>query len=271
MQNLTRASVPATTDRRVPAMVTTTAPQPAVDCPDRIAWCLGDPRDHSDPREHLHKGPEQSISGAYGENLLGFHLTRWDDDTPVITFEAGGQWQDLSLSQMDELISDGTGHFNALRAARAQLAALIDQDHAAPAEPRTFTFPLRDGGTLTETCPPDCNLDHQPQTELREVAEDIWHHIGDQPSLTLTVFDAEDGTAEDQFLSAQVTVAPHESDPRLCVPHVNVEIAQDYAVMEGMTPDEFGAVIDKLAAHVDQLRRVHAQLVQARADWQAHA
>ncbi|MCP9209956.1 DUF6907 domain-containing protein [Streptomyces sp. NEAU-Y11] len=139
----------------------------------------------------------------------------------------------------------------------------------ADAQPRTFTIPIRGGGILTETCLRDCTIDHQPQTDGEQHAEDIWHHIGDEPSVTLPVFDPEQGTVEDNFLTAQIMVAPHSKDPRLQVPHVGVDIAQNYSVMEGLTPDEFAAVIDQLAAHVDQMRAVHARLVQARAEWDA--
>ncbi|MEU0809543.1 hypothetical protein [Streptomyces sp. NPDC005970] len=268
MSKLTQASAPAPTDRPVPAMV---ADDTTPTCPGGRTWCLGVPGDHSDPREHIHRGPYHSITGSYGRDLLTFNLEQFDDDQPGICFVSDGLWPTLDLPAVDQLITDTAQHLDKLRGARDQLAAIEQGTPAAPAEPRTFTFPLRDGSTLTETCPPGCTTDHQPQTERPQFLSDIWHHIGDEAVLPLTVFDAEDGSVEDRFLAAQVTVSPHGHAARLRVPHVSLDIAQDYSVMEGMTPDELGTVINKLAAHVDQLRGVHAQLVRARADWQANA
>lgn len=219
-------------------------------------------------------GPVRIPAPGAAEPLITAELFTNDDPTPrtvAAVYGSPSSDRDLDSAGLSQLIANITAALPRLHALRNQLAATEQGTTAPAAEPRTFTFPLRDGGTLTETCPRGCDLDHQPQTERREHAEDIWHHIGDDPHLTLTVFDPEDGKAEDQFLSAQVTVAPHETDPRLSVPHVSLAIAQDYSVMEGMGPDEFGTVIDHLAAHVDRLRGVHAQLVQARAEWQARA
>ncbi|MFI0772347.1 DUF6907 domain-containing protein [Streptomyces sp. NPDC021218] len=297
MKNLTRASEAAPSDRPVPAMVTATAPMlpPCVYCKkpgttahtsqkgDPFATCAECTGPHlaSLTPEYAAalSATAQSVqitAPGRTESLITAELfTSSDPDDSRTVATVYGSWDsdaDLDSVGLGQLIASTEGALPGLRALRDQLAAIERGNPAAPSvEPRTFTFPLRDGGTLTETCPRGCTADHQPQTERREHAEDIWHHIGDDPHLTLTVFDPDGGKAEDRFLFAQVTVAPHAKEPQLRVPHVNVEIAQDYSVMEGLGPDELAAVIGKLATHVEHLRSVHARLVQARADWQARA
>ncbi|MFH8369157.1 DUF6907 domain-containing protein [Streptomyces sp. NPDC018031] len=94
-------------------------------CPDGRPWCTSALLDHADPREHIHRGPEHEISGSYGSTPLAFQLTQWDDDEPTLTFQAGGEWRDLGLEDVDRLQADLTRHCQILAAVREQLAALI--------------------------------------------------------------------------------------------------------------------------------------------------
>ncbi|MFJ5150866.1 hypothetical protein ACIQCF_04660 [Streptomyces sp. NPDC088353] len=97
-------------------------------CPDGVTFCTGDPDTHADPREHHHQGREHSLSGSYlefADGIMAFHLSQLDDDTPSLLFQADGIWPQLSLPQVDELISDETVHLIALRADRRRLADLL--------------------------------------------------------------------------------------------------------------------------------------------------
>ncbi|WP_322984651.1 DUF6907 domain-containing protein [Streptomyces sp. S584] len=95
-------------------------------CPDGRLWCTADPASHADPREHIHRGPEISMNGAYGFDVMAFHLLQWNDDEVELAFVGAGDWPDLSLDQVDELISDMAVHLDRLRAMRAQMGALQD-------------------------------------------------------------------------------------------------------------------------------------------------
>lgn len=132
---------------------------------------------------------------------------------------------------------------------------------------RSFSVPLITGSVLTETCPRGCVHDHS--SDSRDVfLEDLFHRIGEKVSVTVPVFDAEEGTVPMPVLAAQVRVDPYSSDPRLRVPHVNLEPAPD-DVMEGLGPVELAAVIAQVRAHCDRLDEVLDRLVAARAEYGA--
>lgn len=96
-------------------------------CPDGIAWCLGDPANHADPREHRHEGPEYGLTGSYIQGTLTksiatFHIDQWDDGELHLVFESDGTWPDLGLTQVDELIADAVPWLAQLIATRRRIA-----------------------------------------------------------------------------------------------------------------------------------------------------
>ncbi|MFP8882623.1 DUF6907 domain-containing protein [Streptomyces mangrovi] len=115
---------------RIPAQATS-ADAPLIasaptTCPDGVAFCTGDPASHSDPREHVHAGPEYSMTGVYGFELMAFNLAQLDNDAPRLAFVAHGDWPELELNEVDTLIRDLGAHLDRLKAVRAQLAAALD-------------------------------------------------------------------------------------------------------------------------------------------------
>ncbi|MDX5572897.1 MULTISPECIES: DUF6907 domain-containing protein [Streptomyces] len=93
-------------------------------CPDGRLWCTGDPDSHADPREHIHRGHEIAMHGVYGFDVMAFHLTQMDDDPVRLAFVGMGDWPDLDVDQVDELIADMAVHLDRLRAVRAKMAAI---------------------------------------------------------------------------------------------------------------------------------------------------
>ena len=106
----------------------------AVVCPDGKAHCLGDPTDHSDPREHIHRGPEHALQGRYlgraagAGSFLAFGLIQWNDEKPQLEFAADGTWPELDLPQIDELIRDLADYTHKLQFVRNQLAQLNGEE-----------------------------------------------------------------------------------------------------------------------------------------------
>lgn len=110
-------------------------------CPDGITWCLGDPADHADPREHRHEGPEYGLTGSYvdrkwTESLVAFQIAQWDDDEPRLVFQSDGTWPGLGLPQVDELIGDAVPWLVQLIAARRRIAIEVS--------PQQSTVPFTD-------------------------------------------------------------------------------------------------------------------------------
>ncbi|MFD6801118.1 DUF6907 domain-containing protein [Streptomyces cyaneofuscatus] len=93
-------------------------------CPDGRLWCTADPDSHADPREHVHRGPQIAMHGAYGFDVMAFHLLQWNDDEVTLAFVGAGDWPDLNVDQVDELIEDMAVHLDRLRAVRAKMAAI---------------------------------------------------------------------------------------------------------------------------------------------------
>ncbi|MFE9699079.1 DUF6907 domain-containing protein [Streptomyces sp. NPDC006270] len=93
-------------------------------CPDGRLWCTADPASHADPREHVHRGHEIAMHGTYGVDVMAFHLIQWNDDEVELAFVGAGDWPDLNVDQVDELIEDMAVHLDRLRAVRARMIAL---------------------------------------------------------------------------------------------------------------------------------------------------
>ncbi|WP_030342239.1 DUF6907 domain-containing protein [Streptomyces californicus] len=93
-------------------------------CPDGHLWCTADPADHADPREHFHHGAQIAMHGAYGFDVMAFQLSQLGDGPVELAFVGNGDWPELNLDQVDELIDDMAVHLDRLRAVRAKMAAL---------------------------------------------------------------------------------------------------------------------------------------------------
>lgn len=104
-------------------------------CPDNIRWCLGNPDNHADPREHRHEGPEHGLSGSYingdgTESAAAFCLTQWDDREPRLVFQADGTWPDLGLTQVDELVGDAVDWLVQLISVRRRFAIEVSPNRS---------------------------------------------------------------------------------------------------------------------------------------------
>lgn len=242
-------------------------------CPDGYAWCTGDTGAHSDPREHVHNSPEHTTSGHYGKDILGFHLTQVGDDQPHLTFVGDGRWEELDLEQTDQLIADLTQHLAKLKATRNQLAALTQK----PAEPGTWTITLHGGGQITGHQPTWCTEQHDAHDldpdRVRLALTDLTHvtYFDGMPIKVYVPGHAADGKAglyEENVLGGNITANPYSDTSARRQPVVNLEVVEDFW-MENLGPDELADVVAKLRQQADRLDGVHAQLVQARAEWAA--
>ncbi|MFE7424265.1 DUF6907 domain-containing protein [Streptomyces sp. NPDC057545] len=128
---------------------------------------------------------------------------------------------------------------------------------------RTWLRKIWTGGQIMERCPSFCTDNHR--NDDIGALDDLQHGVEfDGPELA--VFDVEDGTGKWPVLAGRINMDPHNEDMKRRVPHVNLSIFKD-EVMECLSPDEFAAVIAKVRAYCDGLEKVHAQLVQARAEY----
>ncbi|GAA4663034.1 DUF6907 domain-containing protein [Streptomyces youssoufiensis] len=124
----------------------TSIPQPtdsgrakaALPCPDGIRFCLGDPWDHADPREHVHRGPTRSLDLTDGSPVLTTQVEQFDDDAPGLVIGDGtkptlGPGAVLALADAAERLAVG------LRA-DARLLADLTTGREAVDEPVPYTL-----------------------------------------------------------------------------------------------------------------------------------
>ncbi|MFD4946697.1 DUF6907 domain-containing protein [Streptomyces sp. NPDC058409] len=128
---------------------------------------------------------------------------------------------------------------------------------------RTWLRKICTGGQIMETCPSFCTDNHR--NDDIGALDDLQHGV-EFEGPELAVLDVGDGTAEWPVLAGRINVDPYNEDSKRRVPHVNLSVFKD-EVMECLSPDEFAAVIATVRAHCDGLEKVHAQLVQARAEY----
>lgn len=104
------------------------APTP---CPDNIAWCDGDPVNHTDDDDHRHQGAEHTLNGSYlcdpgTSGIATFQVAQWPGGEPHLVFQGSGAWPDLDMAQVDELIGDAVPWLTQLIATRRHLAILLN-------------------------------------------------------------------------------------------------------------------------------------------------
>ncbi|MFE7837473.1 hypothetical protein ACFU53_15970 [Streptomyces sp. NPDC057474] len=100
-------------------------------CTDGVAWCDGDPVNHTDDDDHRHQGAEHTLNGSYlcdpgTEGIATFYLAKWRDSQPHLVFQGTGLWADIDLAQVDELIGDAVPWLTQLIATRRHLSILLN-------------------------------------------------------------------------------------------------------------------------------------------------
>jgi hypothetical protein len=100
-------------------------------CPDGVAWCDGDPVNHTNDDDHRHQGAEHTLNGSYlcdpsSDGIATFYLAKWHDGEPHLVFQGTGLWADINLEQVDELIGDAVPWLTQLIATRRHLAILLN-------------------------------------------------------------------------------------------------------------------------------------------------
>ncbi|MFF3894649.1 DUF6907 domain-containing protein [Streptomyces sp. NPDC001812] len=103
-------------------------PAPQVsDCDALDGQCTGEScGEHGAPRESIHYGPEHGLRVSFADEPLSpFQLTQWENEAPRLLVYAGGAWPDLTLAQVDELLTAFDEYTSALRVAREHLARAV--------------------------------------------------------------------------------------------------------------------------------------------------
>lgn len=132
--------------------------------------------------------------------------------------------------------------------------------------PRIWAYVDRNGAAHPVVCPSWCENGHEGSQEFGEHPSDISHHAYGHEA-TVRATDA--GTYEDwRLLSVQLAVGPDDEDPARRTPHVLVELVDD-VWSQPMGPDELAVFIGTVEGQLAELRKMHARLVQARAEYRS--
>jgi len=131
--------------------------------------------------------------------------------------------------------------------------------------PRTWPFTDRETGEIhLVTCMDGCTNNHTSHSTGPTFAGDIWcSTTGTDNYLPVN----SNGTPEEvRIMSAVMKVEHFSTSLAARLPHVAIEIIGDHWI-EGLDPDALARVIDFLDDRLNELIDVHAQLVQARAEY----
>jgi hypothetical protein len=137
--------------------------------------------------------------------------------------------------------------------------------HITAAEPRTWTFTSTvTGEPVTVTCLPGCTRDHALDIATPTHPQDIYCWTDKADDVTLPVESV--GVYERRILSTRLEVHPFSTAVAERLPCAVVEVIEEYWI-GGLDPEALELVIDTLAERVDAMRRAHAELVAARAEY----
>ncbi|MCI3272120.1 DUF6907 domain-containing protein [Streptomyces cylindrosporus] len=146
--------------------------------------------------------------------------------------------------------------------------ATAPSTHESAGTPRTWSFTSSvTGEQVAITCMPGCTIDHTRDAETPSHPVDIYCWIGESDDVTLPIDTT--GTPEEfRVLSSRIEVHPFARALSHRLPFAVVEVVDEHWI-GGLDPDGLEMVINTLAERLDALRRTHADLVRARADYAA--
>ncbi|WP_326647184.1 DUF6907 domain-containing protein [Streptomyces sp. NBC_01750] len=101
---------------------------------------------------------------------------------------------------------------------------------------RPLVIQRQEKGSFATWCPRGCVVDHTRDVTEGAALEDLAHYIGEPAEMTLSIWDAEQGTVDTVVLGGQIAVYPYSQNPERTVPHVNLEVFQD-EYMEDPRPE----------------------------------
>ncbi|MFJ9340227.1 DUF6907 domain-containing protein [Streptomyces sp. NPDC101733] len=131
--------------------------------------------------------------------------------------------------------------------------------------PRRWSFVDRHTGYRHEvTCLPGCVVPHDTEMSRGALAEDVWCMTAETDDVWLPVSTGGQPATEVRLLDANIRQDPFDSVMAKRVPHAVVEIMED-SFIEPLDPDGLATVILALEDKLKQMRAVHAQLVELRA------
>lgn len=130
------------------------------------------------------------------------------------------------------------------------------------AEPRTLTYPIKSGGSITQTCPSWCTYDHSDDVALGIEPGNLYHH-GDKTSLGYHA----DGV-DLSILDARLVQWPFDSGED--APYVELAPEGSTGVsLQLADPLMVNEQIRKVRGHLRALEELGDQLAQAQADYHA--
>lgn len=133
-------------------------------------------------------------------------------------------------------------------------------EQAPATDPRTITYPLKTGGSLTTPCPAWCTYDHTDDVAAGIDPADLLHQ-GDRASLDYNV----EGT-EQSILQARIGQWPFSGDPDEAVPYVEFTPEGGTGIsVYCRNRLELDDEIRRVRAHLNALIELGDQLAEAQA------
>ncbi|MDI5964829.1 DUF6907 domain-containing protein [Streptantibioticus silvisoli] len=283
------AKTPSATIPAQPTQSTTGVPATFLPMSDQCelhVWCIKVPGHDEECR-----GTEVSFpvpGSTVGDILKATIISEPEIGKTVIEYTPDGDYGDYVTA--DRLRGDAAK----VRATAARLYALADEYDAiteaevtaptrpavttvsapasAPVELRKHDLTLNSGGpSQTVVCPSWCTKSHSESLVFWEELEHEGALVAGFP--LRAVADANGGKpASFQMFEAEIRQVPFSADPRSTVPAATVAVMTSDSdlgavALEGLAPEELMVVIDRMRSSVAELTQIHAQLVEARAEF----
>ncbi|MDT0380209.1 hypothetical protein RM572_15730 [Streptomyces sp. DSM 42041] len=154
----------------------------------------------------------------------------------------------------------------------------LGADPESAQERRTWTIAFEEGGNISGYLPPwieRSSTDDYTEKKLRAdrlgllVDIDHWLSVeGVEMNVTGPGFD--DPAEPEELFRGHLQVRPFDKEPGARVPHVDLEVVEG-RWMQNLVPADLAGISDKLRLQAERLDNLRAQLVCARADWEANA
>jgi len=158
---------------------------------------------------------------------------------------------------------------NSAMTATAPSTPIEQRDPHRADTPRTWTFTDKETGQPRNVvCLPGCTISHVADIETPSYPVDVfcWNQ-SDRAAVTLPI-DTSGEPEEYRVLNAFIEANPFSAEISRRLPFAVIEVIDEHWITP-LDPDGLQTVINLLAGQVEQLRRVHTELVRLRREHMA--
>ncbi|KAB8167042.1 hypothetical protein FH609_011605 [Streptomyces sp. 3MP-14] len=246
------------------------AGRPATPC-TTYTWCTA-------TGEHINHASDRTVlraeAATWAPVVLDAQLIDPENEGDPVGVINGAEFMELDASGMRAW----AGRLHAFANQITALAAQLDASRHRPAvKADAWTVTIEGGTPITGYLPAWAErtntgeVPYVPQLAAADVdaLTDVTHWTV-MDGVALPHLEGEDGKpVRRELFAPSMVVTPHADDPAHRVPHIDIEVTGQLWA-RGLNPEQLAEFTGALRTQCDRLDQVHADLIDARADWQAN-